>query len=173
MMKYYHKFTQLCFQVLRYLAALVVGAMLLLMLTEVVRRYLFSLTWSWSDEVIRYLVIYCTYLGGAAAYFKHGMVSFELVTAKLSKRTQDILLLINNVVLTAFFVFLIYYCFLKMTSPSVTKSISTASRLSAAVPYYGMFVGLIFLLIFTIDFYPGLIQNVLHHNDGKEEATTC
>jgi hypothetical protein len=60
-----------------------------------------------------------------------------------------------------------------MTSPSVTRSISTSSGLSAAVPYYGIFAGLIFLLIFTIDFYPDLIRKVLLKPDAKEEAMEC
>jgi TRAP-type C4-dicarboxylate transport system permease small subunit len=98
------------------------------------------------------------------------MVSFELVTAKLSRKNQDILLLVGNVVVMVFFVFLLYYCYFKMTNPSVTRSISTASGLSAAVPYYGMFAGLIFLLIFTIDFYPDLVRKVLSKQAGEGEA---
>jgi C4-dicarboxylate transporter DctQ subunit len=143
---------------------------LILMLIEVVRRYIFSLTWPWSDEIIRLLLVYCAYFGGAAAYYKHAMVSFELVTAKLSRKTQNILLLIGNIVLTVFFSFLVYQCYFKMTNPSTTRSISTASGLSAAVPYYGIFVGLIFLLIFTIDFYSDLIRRVLLKTDGEEEV---
>jgi hypothetical protein len=57
-----------------------------------------------------------------------------------------------------------------MTSASVVKSISTASGLSDAVPYYGIFAGLVFLLIFTIDFYPDLIGTVLLKRDDKKEA---
>jgi TRAP-type C4-dicarboxylate transport system permease small subunit len=100
------------------------------------------------------------------------MVSFGLVTARLSKRMQNILLFIGNIVLMIFFSFLLYQCYFKMTSPSVTRSISTASGLSAAVPYYGIFMGLIFLLIFTIDFYPDLIK-ALFNKGSEEEATIC
>jgi TRAP-type C4-dicarboxylate transport system permease small subunit len=127
------------------------------------------MSWSWSDEIIRYLLIYCTYFGGAAAYYKHSMVSFDLVTSKLSRKTQDILALITNVILMIFFIFLLYYTYFKMTSPSVVKSISTASGVTAAVPYYGIFAGLVFLLIFTIDFYPELIRNVFSKRDGEKE----
>jgi TRAP-type C4-dicarboxylate transport system permease small subunit len=171
--KYYHKFAKICYTILGYIAILTVVVMLVLMLTEVVRRYLFSLSWSWSDEIIRYLLVYCTYFGGAAAYYKHAMVSFDLVTSKLPGKAGNILALISNVILMIFFVFLLYYTCFKMTSPSVVKSISTASGLSAAIPYYGIFAGLIFLLIFTIDFYPDLIRNVLAKTDGSEEATQC
>jgi TRAP-type C4-dicarboxylate transport system permease small subunit len=170
MMKYYHKFAELCFNVLRYLAMLTVGAMLVLMVTEVVRRYIFSVTWAWSDEIIRYLLVFCTYFGGTAAYYRHGMVSFDMLTKVFPKRVQNVLLLINNVILMVFFAFLIYLTYFKMTSPSVVKSISTSSGLSAAVPYSAIFFGLIFLLIFTIDFYPELIRNVLLKQGNEKEV---
>jgi TRAP-type C4-dicarboxylate transport system permease small subunit len=147
-----------------------VAAMLVIMLAEVVRRYCFSVTWVWSDEIIRYLLIHCTYFGGAAAYFKHSMVAFDLITSKLSRRVRVILSLITNVILTVFFAFMLYNTYFKMTSAAVVKSISTASGISDAVPYYGIFAGLVFLLIFTIDFYPDLIRTVLLKRDDKKEA---
>ncbi|MDR1315410.1 MAG: TRAP transporter small permease subunit [Spirochaetales bacterium] len=126
-MKYYHKFAEFCYTILRHIAMVTVAAMLAIMLTEVMRRYLFSATWIWSDEIIRYLLIYCTYFGGAAAYYKHSMVSFDLITSKLSERVRDILSLITNIILTVFFAFMLYNTYFKMTSASVAKSISTAS----------------------------------------------
>lgn len=168
MFRLYHKFTAVCYTVLCWIAVATVVAMLVIMSTEVVRRYFFSVTFIWSDEVIRILLIFCAYFGGAAAYYKHSLVSFDLVTGKLPKKIQKILQLVVNIILTAFFIFLLYYTYLKMTSPSVVKSISTATGLSAAVPYYGIFCGLAFLLLFTIDFYPELVRNAFAKSDAEE-----
>lgn len=170
MYKAYHKFSQLCYTVLSWIAVATVVAMLVVMSIEVVRRYLFGLTFIWSDEVIRILLIFCAYFGGAAAYYKHSLVSFDLVTSHLPVRVQKVLLLVTNIVLTVFFLFLLRYTFLKMTAPSVVKSVSTATGLTAAVPYYGIFLGLVFLLIFTIDFYPELIRNVAAKSGAEGEA---
>jgi TRAP-type C4-dicarboxylate transport system permease small subunit len=170
MYKLYHRFAELCYQILRWIAVLTVFLMLVIMMIEVVRRYFFGLTFIWSDEVIRILLIFCAYFGGSAAYYKHSLVCFDLVTNKLPRKVQNILLLVTNIVLTAFFTFLIYYTYQKMTATSVVKSVSTATGLTGAVPYYGIFTGLIFLIIFTIDFYPELIRNALHPEDKEVES---
>ena len=56
-MKVYHKISNFLYQVLRWITVVTVVAMLVLMLVEVVRRYLFDKTFLWSDEIIRYLLL--------------------------------------------------------------------------------------------------------------------
>ena len=166
-MKYYHKFAYLCYRLLRLIAAATVVAMLVLMLIEVVRRYIFAKTFIWSDEIIRYLLMYCTFLGGAAAYYKKALVSFDLVTSHMPRKFQELMKLINNCICLVFFLFLTYYAIKKVTGAAVVNSISTASGLSLAVPYWAIPLGLIFMLIFTIDFFPELIGNVRDAFRGK------
>lgn len=144
--------------------------MLLLMTTDVVRRYFFSVNWTWSDEIVRLMLVYCTYFGGAAAYYQHRMICFTLLTDNISQGSRDKLNLIINIILTVFFGFLIYLTYQRMRSPGTVKSISVASGLSGAVPYYGIFAGLIFLMIFTIDFYPDLIRKVFFNQGAGEEV---
>lgn len=160
MINCYHKFARFCYQVLRILAVVTVVAMLILMLVEVVRRYCFSKTFSWSDEIIRYLLMYCTFLGGACAYYNKALVGFDLITMRLPHKIQELLKLINNCICLVFFIFLLKYAIKKVTGAAVVKSISTASGLSLAVPYWAIPIGLFFMLIFTIDFFPEMISNV-------------
>lgn len=160
MINAYHKFARVCYQVLRILATITVIAMLVLMLVEVVRRYCFSKTFPWSDEIIRYLLIYCTFLGGACAYYNKALVGFDLVTMRLPHKVQEVLKLVNNCICFVFFIFLLQYAIKKVTGAAVVRSISTSSGLSLAVPYWSIPVGLFFMLIFTIDFFPDMISNV-------------
>ncbi len=171
-MKAYHKFAYLCYKVVSWLAVLTVVAMLVIMSTEVVRRYCFGKTFIWSDEIIRMLLLFCAYFGGSAAYYQHSLTAFDMLTSRLSERTNDILKLVCNVVQTVFFLFLAFYTYKKMVSPSVAKSISVATGLSGSVPYYAIFLGLLFMLIFTVDFYPALIKKVFFRKSG-EEGTPC
>lgn len=170
-MKVYHKIATFFYNVLRWITAVIVLAMLLLMLIEVVRRYIFAQTWPWSDEVIRYLLLYCTFFGGACAYFKKGLVAFTLVFDKFPKKVQSALLLFNNCVMLVFFGFLIKIAFEKATSKSVVSYISTSSGLSGVVPYIAILIGLIFLFIFTIDFFPELITNFRNDLKGDQAGT--
>lgn len=171
-MKLFHKFSAGCYQVLRWATAAVVVGMLGLMLVEVVRRYLFNQTFPWSDEIIRYLLLYCTFLGGAAAYYQKGLVAFTLVFDKFNDVVKAFLMVVNNTICLLFFAFLLRYSIAKVTSRSVVNSISTSSGLSMSVLYASVPIGLIFMLIFTIDFYPGLIADfraaLRAQKDGKE-----
>lgn len=172
-MKVYHKISNFLYQVLRWATVVTVIAMLLLMLTEVVRRYAFNATFLWSDEIIRYLLLYCTFLGGACAYYQKGLVAFTLIFDKLDKKIQAILMLVTNVICLVFFSFLFYFAMQKVTSPSVVKSISTASGLSLSVLYASVPIGLFFLVVFTIDFFPeliGNIRNAVKPEAGREES---
>lgn len=166
-MNAYRKFSQLCTKVLSVIAIATVVAMLIIMLIEVVRRYFFGVTFPWSDEIIRILLLYCAYFGGAVAYSKHALVCFDLLTNSLPRFVQSVLQLVNNVIINVFFVFLIWQTIRKINSPSVTQNVSTATGLSGAVPYVGILVGLVFLTIFTIGFYPELIANL--RKDSRKE----
>lgn len=170
MYKIYHKFSDICYVILSWIAVATVVSMLTIMSVEVVRRYLFGLTFIWSDEIVRLLLIFCAYFGGAAAYRKHALVSFDLVTSRLSEKTQKVLRLVVNIVLTVLFAFLLYYTYRKMISPSVVNNVSTATGLTGAIPYYGIFLGLVFLMIFTIDFYPALIRDVFGTTKQKGDV---
>lgn len=77
-------------------------------------------------------------------------------------------MLVTNIICLVFFAFLLRYSILKVTSPSVVKSVSTASGLSLSVLYASVPIGLFFLLVFTIDFFPELIRNI--RDAGKPEA---
>lgn len=166
-MKVYNKFCDICSKILSALAVVTIAAMLVIMLIEVVRRYLFGVTFIWSDEMIRILLLYCAFFGGAVAYMNHGLVCFDLLTNKLPRRIQNVLLLVNNIILNIFFIFLIWQTCRKMMSPSVAQSISTATGLPGTFPYMGILIGLIFLTIFTIKFYPELVANLREKEKGE------
>ena len=57
-MKVYNKFCDICSKILSALAVVTIAAMLVIMLIEVVRRYLFGVTFIWSDEMIRILLLH-------------------------------------------------------------------------------------------------------------------
>ncbi len=171
MIKGFHRFAIICKKVISWIAVATVAAMLVIMCIEVVRRYLFGKTFIWSDEIIRILLVFCAYFGGATGYFDHNLTSFDMVITRLSKRTNDILKLIVNVVMLVFFIILLYLTYKKIISPSVANSVSTSTGLSGAFPYYGIFTGLIFMTIFTIDFFPGLISAVVHGKEEQKEAS--
>ncbi|MEN8230859.1 MAG: TRAP transporter small permease [Bacteroidota bacterium] len=83
--------------------ALIFGVIVCVMLAQVVFRYIFNNSLAWSEELIRFLFVWLTFLGGALAVKNksHIAVEFfiELLPVKYLKYTR----ILNQVLITAFF----------------------------------------------------------------------
>ena len=66
-MKFYTKLCDIVFNILKWVVAVVMVFRVLLTFVEVVRRYFLHRNWVWSEVLVRYLIVWCTFLGGAAA----------------------------------------------------------------------------------------------------------
>ncbi len=64
----YSKLCNVVFSVLKWIVAVVMVFVVLLTFVEVIRRYFFHQNWVWSEVLAHYLIVWCTFLGGAAAY---------------------------------------------------------------------------------------------------------
>lgn len=72
------------------------GTMTVVTLIEVLRRYFFGMSFDWSEELVRFLLIATTFIGGAVAYKKGSLVLFDVLLNRLprekishSKRNQS------------------------------------------------------------------------------------
>ena len=83
--------------------ALIFGVIVSIMFIQVVFRYIFNNSLSWSEELIRFLFVWLTFLGGALAINNksHIAVEFfiELLPVKYLKYTK----IFNLILITAFF----------------------------------------------------------------------
>ena len=71
------KFHQLCQaieRVLIFIVAVFAAVMIIVTSVEVFRRYLFSLSFIWSEELSRYLMVSVAFFGGAVAYRRRNLI---------------------------------------------------------------------------------------------------
>lgn len=171
-MKYYHKISNILSNILLYLASLFIFAMLVIMLTEVVRRYIFGLTWMWSDEIIRTLLIYTAFFGGAAAYHKGSLANFDLLYTKLGAKPQSIATLIIHVISHAFLVFIFILSVRKVMNPSMYSQISVNTGLAIWTTYMSVPIGMGAMILFGFDKYPRIFRKIkeayAHSKEGEE-----
>jgi TRAP-type C4-dicarboxylate transport system permease small subunit len=76
---------------------LVMGAMTLLVIASVVLRYVFGLTWVWSEELITFLFISSTFFGCVIASRKNEHISVDFLPVSLKGIKQKILMIIISV----------------------------------------------------------------------------
>ena len=99
---------ELISKIIQYMITAILIFMVLLMFTEVLRRYIWSVQFIWSEEFIRFLAVWVAFLGGAAAYHEKALVCFDLISGKLHGKGKLILDLITNTIMLVLFIFILY-----------------------------------------------------------------
>lgn len=156
-MKIYGKIMDLIADAIKWIVTVILVFMVAVTFIEVIRRYAFGLSFSWADECIRFLIMWVTFLGGAAAFHKKKLVCFDLVTSSLSKKMQTVLELFVYIVLLVVIAALIYYTGKAATAPSVTKAVGTGFKVSMIWAYLPMPVGFAIMELFCINWIINLI----------------
>ena len=157
-MKIYSKIMDVLFDILKWVTAVMMLFMVLLTFVEVLRRYFLSTNWAWSEELVRYLTVWCTFLGGAAAFRAGALVCFDLVLLKLLAKVQAVLGLITNTTVLALIVFIFKLSLEAVTKPSVVDQFSAALGFSMFWPYVSIPIGLGVMILFIIEHYVTLIK---------------
>ena len=83
-------------------------AMVTIIFSQVVARYAFSNSLSWSEEAGRYIFVWMTFLGAAMAVRDRQHVSLDLVLKSLPDSLQKLLLMISYLSMLVFTAVLIY-----------------------------------------------------------------
>ena len=96
------------YAVLRTACFLLMLAMVAIIFSQVVARYAFSNSLSWSEEAGRYIFVWMTFLGAAMAVRDRQHVSLDLVLKSLPDSLQKLLLMISYLSMLVFTAVLIY-----------------------------------------------------------------
>ena len=87
------------------IVAALIGAFTLLILVQVVSRYVFNNTVTWSEQAARYLFIWMVFLGMPVLY-RHGEhVGFTMVAERFPKKVQAVVRIIIHLLVLGFCVF--------------------------------------------------------------------
>ncbi|MFA6508635.1 MAG: TRAP transporter small permease [Treponemataceae bacterium] len=79
-----------------YIGAVISGAMFLVLLGQVISRYVFNSAFSWSEELALILFIWSIYFGATAAIRRHQHLRLEIVLDKVSPKLKLIFIIFGN-----------------------------------------------------------------------------
>lgn len=91
------------------LAVLTFTGMFLCVLVQVVLRYGFDRPLVWSDELARYLFVWCSFLGWIVAARRHSHLAISVVADKLPPRGQAAFALAGALAAIAFCAVMLWY----------------------------------------------------------------
>ncbi|MDR2089027.1 MAG: TRAP transporter small permease [Clostridiales Family XIII bacterium] len=143
------------------LSAFMLGVMLLVSLVEIVRRYVFGLSFVWADELIRYGMVVIASIGGAAAFREvGGLVAFDLIANKLKGRPGIALHLTINTICLVFAVYIFGKAVYALQTPSIVNQVSIGLNISMFWPYLPIALGMGLIAIVAVEKYGLILRNI-------------
>ena len=154
------KFTKAMDIVLKLITILItvlLSIMTVVTVMEVMRRYLLGLSYPWAEELVRFMLVWVTFVGGAAALRSGNLVILDAILVKLSEKKRIILELFTNTVILGFLVFLFFKGVEYAVSPVILKQISPGLGIPMTVPYMAIPLGFALMILFSLEIYGNLI----------------
>ncbi len=99
--------------VTKFISSVFILAMSVIMVMNVILRYCFHFSFNWSDEIIRYLCIYMSFLGMAASWKYGTHIGVTVFVEKCSpEKSRKYFRLLSDIVTIIFLALLSYFGFL-------------------------------------------------------------
>ncbi|MPN28201.1 Sialic acid TRAP transporter permease protein SiaT [bioreactor metagenome] len=92
-----------------YLILIFFSAMTLLILCQIVFRYVFSMPLAWTEELARYIFIWLIYIGASYAIVLNKHLKVEIILVLLNDKKKRYLSLLSNFFFMIFSVIIVYY----------------------------------------------------------------
>ena len=135
-------------QVLFWIVGILIGAVFVLLVSQVYFRYVMNSSLSWSEEAARYLTIWIVFLGVALGLRRKRLIAVEVVVQFVPKKLEFVfrmLVLLVSLVLMAF----LFYFGIRM-GITVSNKTSTAMGIPMWIPYAAIPVGTLLTLLNAI-----------------------
>ncbi|MBQ8933774.1 MAG: TRAP transporter small permease [Lachnospiraceae bacterium] len=147
----YRKFADLIFNVIKILMAIMITIMVIVTTMEVVRRYIFGLSFIWAEELVKFMLVAVTFLGGPAAYRAGGLAFLDLVVSHIGPKGRKIINIIINITIIVSCVWLAKLGFEYSFSPMVAKMYSTGLKLKMTYIYLTIPIGFCMMIAFAVE----------------------
>ena len=149
MLKTYSKFLDVLEKIEKVILAVTVAVMIVVMVYQVILRYVFSAANSWSEELARYLFIYNVMLGSAIAIRRNSHLQVDTLTSLMSPNMKCVSTIVATVLGIAFLVFLTIHSVTLCITGS--KTMSFGLPVSMTVPYASMPIGAVLMILVSIE----------------------
>lgn len=106
--KIFHKFDRLLTHIEEWALFVIVMAALVSLFANVVLRYGFNYTLAWSEELVRIVIIYSTFLGASVAIRQRSMIRIDAIVQIFPKLKKG-LTFYTNILMIGFSCMLVYY----------------------------------------------------------------
>lgn len=124
-----------------YIIGIIMAYTTVVMIIEVIGRYLFAHSFSWSEELVRYSFAWFTMLGASYAVREKANICVDGVLKKLPEKVANAIELLGEILCIAFMIYLTYAAAKYTMFISRGGSLASATRIPMAYVYASVPVG--------------------------------
>ncbi len=129
------------------LLMLLLTIMAMVMGIQVVARYVFNYSLTWSEEITRYMFVWSAFLSISYCIKKQISIKIEQIVSMLPTKLHAIFKIIEKLVMLVFFVYMIKYAYNFMQASVISGQISPACRIPMYFIQVAPLVGFILTII--------------------------
>ena len=149
MLKAYSKFLDVIEKVQKAILAVSVPVMVFIMMYQVILRYVFSNSNSWSEELTRYLFIFNVMFAAAIAVRRNSHLQIDILINLFSPKVKAIFTIVATIAGIVFLGLLFKYCL--DLCVQAARNISPGVGISMSIPYAAMPIGIVFMILTSIE----------------------
>jgi TRAP-type C4-dicarboxylate transport system permease small subunit len=143
----------------RYLLNALLLLISVLLMFQVIMRYVFKNALAWPEELSRYAFVLSVFLSMSYCTRINLIFKLDFISSKLPLKLQKILDIIIWIITIVFFSYLLYYSFNVVNSAMITKQLSTALGMPISVLYSFTTLGFILTIIRSIQYLFDIIKS--------------
>lgn len=145
---HHHPITRGLYHVVQGIAVLVLAAYVIILITQVMLRYGFNSSLVWSEEIVRFGLVWNVMLGSALVSLKNSHIRVDILENILPPPYRQILQVFISIVCVIFSSILFYYAVIY-----IVRSIGQRSALTNApmwLAYASIAVGAFLIVVFSL-----------------------
>lgn len=154
-------------KIIEIMCILIMGYMVLAVCWQVITRFILKNPSTLTEEILRYLLVWTTMVGGAYAYGRRKHLSINILTKKLPHSGQKILDIVIQAVIILFSVIVMIMGGMRLVS-TTSNQISAALRLPMPYVYASVVVGGVLIIFYSLIF---IIEDIKEIAAKKTDAS--
>ncbi len=157
-------------RIIKWILIVLMAVMITTTIIAVIQRYIFGSSFSWTEELDSYILVWCSFLGVAVSYRHIDLVFLDLFVNMLPKRFKNILAFIVHLVCLAFIVYIFVTSLQYGLSPALYNRKSTALGCSMFVPFASIPLSMFMMILFNFELIPKLLKACMNRDEQKGEC---
>ena len=167
MIKLYSKFLDLLEWVEKAILAVSVFVMVIIMVYQVILRYVFSNPNAWSEELARYLFILNVMLAAAIAVRRNSHMQIDILINLFSERVKHIFTIISTIAGIGFMVLLFQYS-LGLCATGAAN-VTPGLKIPMSIPYASIPIGVALMILTSIEVILKSVEALVHPQEVSDQ----